>query len=49
MNFKITINLLDVGLKWCFVKFLLYLEGVILVASGCTCVLSGARAPSKKP
>ena len=36
MNFKTTINLLDVGLNRCFINFLLHFEGVLLVVSGCT-------------
>ena len=49
MNVKTTMNLLDIGLKWCFIKFSLHFEGVFLAARGCTCTLRGCSRTLKTP
>ena len=41
MNIKTAVNLLDVGLKLCFIKFFLHFEGVLLAVRGCTRMLRG--------
>ena len=45
----ITISLLDIAFKWCFMIFFFCFEGVLLAMRGCTCLLRGCSRTLKTP
>ena len=45
----ITISLLDIGFKWCFMISFFYFERVHLAIRGCTCALRGCSRTLKTP
>ena len=46
---KPTITLLDICLKWCFIKFSFHFEGVLLAVRECTSMFRGCSRPLKTP
>ena len=45
----LTISLLDIGFKWCFVISFFYFERLHLAMRGCTCTLRGCSRTLKTP
>ena len=45
----ITISLLDIGFKWCFMTFFFCFERVLLAMRGCTFSLRGCSRTLKTP